>query len=521
MDYNHLRSYQQIGYHNTVKAVGKTRRVLIYAPTGAGKTTMASYMIQQSFIKGHRALVMMDRERLINQWASTLKWFKTPHGFIKAGFKPDPRKKIQLSSWQTLQNRRIPNVDIVFVDEAHEWLDQQIWLQNKLGPKTYFVGMTATPWRGDGRSLGEAYNDIVIVKRPAELIAEGYLVDSKIYAPAPPDMSKARKSYGSGDYIESDIENIMSTKEILAGAVKHYREKAHKKKAFVYCVNKKHARKVKDAFNAAGYRFGLVVDETKEEDRDKQIHQMLNGELDGIVNVYIFVKGTDVPALECMVDMCPTLSVSKYIQMAGRFARPYEGKDYFTQLDMAGNSIRHGSFAQSREISLEVNERGQRKEAAKNTKICQNCFLVVPSEVKQCPACDYIFESNEKEIEEIEGELKEKILEEIVVNVGPETASYKTQGVHFTLPLPSDNFSRGKHIIKREDSKYNYYGKLKHSENHREAVLWLLDMTTGSKNRNMLISYIRLAEKKGHNIRSAYYKYKKKTGRWPKMHGYN
>src|SRR5262245_2820963 len=98
-----LRPYQQtvVGDVERAIAAGK-RRILLVAPTGSGKTVIASTIIDQ-FTRHYRpALVLAHRLEIIGQTSKKLYACQISHGIIKAGFPPRPMERVQVASVATL-----------------------------------------------------------------------------------------------------------------------------------------------------------------------------------------------------------------------------------------------------------------------------------------------------------------------------------------------------------------------------------------------------------------------------------
>jgi superfamily II DNA or RNA helicase len=60
------------------------RRVLIVAPTGAGKTTIAASIIHQARAKGSKIIFAAHRKELIDQASARLDGLGLDHGIIMA-----------------------------------------------------------------------------------------------------------------------------------------------------------------------------------------------------------------------------------------------------------------------------------------------------------------------------------------------------------------------------------------------------------------------------------------------------
>jgi superfamily II DNA or RNA helicase len=114
-----LRAYQE----DVIAKVDECKRPLIVAPTGSGKTVIASAIIQRHPNK--HVLFLAHRRELIHQPVATLKKCGVEAGYILAGMDANHMAQVQVGSIQTLTSRYVrgdrdlPYADIVFIDEAH------------------------------------------------------------------------------------------------------------------------------------------------------------------------------------------------------------------------------------------------------------------------------------------------------------------------------------------------------------------------------------------------------------------
>ena len=192
-----LRRYQAevIGRIEAAIASGNDH-ILLVAPTGSGKTVIAAAIIAKAVQNGRKVLVLAHRREIVAQTHAKLYAFGVDAGIIQAGFAPRPGQPVQVASVQTLHARatgsnaaEVNRADLVIVDEAHHARAETYKRLLAAYPNAMVIGMTATPCRGDGRGLGNVFDVLVECPPVSELTSAGFLVPSRIYAPAQPDLS--------------------------------------------------------------------------------------------------------------------------------------------------------------------------------------------------------------------------------------------------------------------------------------------------------------------------------------------
>jgi DNA repair protein RadD len=254
-----LRPYQSdiIAEFERLVAVGE-RHILMVAPTGSGKTVIAA-----AIIKGNtrRTLVVAHRREIVNQTSEKLTAFGVHHGVIQAGDddKLRPMAAVQAASIQTLHARAIrssampmPLAAMLIIDEAHHACAPTYRAVIEKYPNAIVLGLTATPCRGDGRGLGGIFTTMLECPQVPELVEDGYLVKTKVYAPVDPDLKGVRTV--AGDYAEGQLADRMDRPKLVGDVVTHWFKHGEQRRTVVFACSVGHSVHIANEFNSAGIR---------------------------------------------------------------------------------------------------------------------------------------------------------------------------------------------------------------------------------------------------------------------------
>ena len=233
---------------------------------------------------------------------------------------------IVVASIQTL-HRRLSKIDpshfdCIIIDESHlamaeTWMKASRYFYPKL-----LLGLTATPERLDGISLGNLFDKMVVEYGIDYGINNGYLVELEgIRVKTEISLDTVRTT--AGELNASDLEKIINTPMRNRFIVEKWKEHANGLKTLAFCVDMRHAIDLSQAFNDAGIRSTFIVsDEQLCPDRKQRISDFKNGKYDVVTNVMILTTGFDYPAAECVIAARPTKSKTIYLQGVGRVTRP-------------------------------------------------------------------------------------------------------------------------------------------------------------------------------------------------------
>jgi DNA repair protein RadD len=404
-----LHSHQELAIGMLRQSLGSgSKRPVLQAPTGAGKTILAAAIIEMALAKGKRVLFCVPQLSLIDQTVERL-GEEGIHsvGVIQAQHPgTDSSQPVQVCSLQTLKNRRLPEADLVIVDECHVMFDFYAkWMALPEWQRVPFIGLTATPWT---RGLGKLYDDLLIPTTTAELIAKGFLSPFKVYAPSHPDL-RAVKTV-AGDYHEGQLSTVMSEAKLTADIVKTWLEKGEDRPTLAFCVDLAHARKLRDQFEAAGVSCGYVDAFTSRLERN-EIAEKFRARLYQVVcSVGTLTTGIDWD-VRCIILARPTKSEIRYVQIIGRGLRTALGKTECLILDHSDSTLSLGFVTDIHHESLDDGSarqsgtiKGQKEEP--KPKECPACHVLKAPKVHVCPNCGFA-PAKQPTVEVRDGELVE------------------------------------------------------------------------------------------------------------------
>lgn len=404
-----LRAYQTDIIDRARAQLRQHRRVLIQAPTGAGKTALTAAMLGTAAARGKRSWFVVHRAELLDQSIATFEEVGIAHGLVAAGREPNPYMPVQLCSVDTLRNRiaRLSPPDLVVWDEAHH-IAAATWgaIQDRL-PSARHIGLTATPERLDGKGLHAHFDALVLGPEVRWLIDQGYLCEYRLFAPAIPDLDTVKRK--AGDFDRGQLASIMDTSRIVGDAISHYRRVAPGRRAIVFCVSIEHSRHVVAEFGQAGFSAVHIDGTMARADRKAAIDAFRAGDIQVLSNVDLVGEGFDLPAIEVAILLRPTQSLGLYLQQVGRSLRPDAGKQRAIILDHAGNALRHGLPDDPRPWTLEDKprpRRGKGEVAGPPVRQCPNCYAVHRI-APVCPECGHRHPVQARPLKVEDGNLEE------------------------------------------------------------------------------------------------------------------
>lgn len=331
------------------------RRVLVSLPTGSGKTVVFAHLPSALKMR-KRLLVLAHREELLvqaqNKFRSVNPQFKVE--LEQAGARASDDAKVVVASVPTLArnhgarlSRLQPDdFSIIVVDEAHHAVAptyrrilDHFGLFDPATPRL-LIGFTATPRRGDHQGLGEVFEEVCYARDLREMIGGGYLAPMSGWR-VDTDVSLDSVKIRHGEFVESELAEVVDTPIRNQMLVKAYRDIARGRRTIVFCVNVGHAQAVQLAFAESGVRAAAVWGELPKDERRATLARFSAGEVDVVTNCNLLTEGFDEPRVDCIIMARPTRSKLLYAQMVGRGTRLHPDKTELLVIDISDNSRAH------------------------------------------------------------------------------------------------------------------------------------------------------------------------------------
>lgn len=371
------REYQKNIIDELFDSLNSKQKILVQLATGGGKTIIFSIAINK-IIKDHKSkvIILCHRDELVQQAIDSLNYFGIICCPITANTKTVSNDfKVYVSMVETLHNRFkkdknfITGISHVFIDECHIGSFDKIidiFYDKKI------IGFTATPLRNKRRSffkceycgekseeskvccfsekmekysqpvtMSEVYDDIVVGPEIKTLINQGALVDELVF------------TYNFYDNLEAKGNDEFDENEIAEESIKHdqnvleeYLDKAKGKKTMIFTASTKQNISLLETFKDFQVRSYDTVNEN-EYNRKEVVDWFRATEGAILISTGTFTTGFDVKEVECIIVNRPIQSLSLWLQIVGRGARPTNSfyKDTFILIDLGGNVKRLGKWS--------------------------------------------------------------------------------------------------------------------------------------------------------------------------------
>lgn len=332
---------------------------LIVAATGTGKTVVAALDYKRLADDAGNLptlLFIAHRREILEQSRRTYRRVLDSGSFgelLLAGEVPTEWRHV-FASVQSLTPDRLDKIDparfeVVVIDEFHH-ADAPSYRRvlDHVRP-VQLVGLTATPERGDGKSVADEFFDgrVASELRLWDALGEDLLVPFHYFGVA--DETDLRSlEWRRGSYDPAQLSAVYTGNDARAAKViAELRNKVldtTQMRAIGFCVSVQHAQYMARVFSSAGIPAVAVSGGTPQAERDHALRQLRDREVNCLFAVDLFNEGLDVPEIDTILLLRPTQSSTVFLQQVGRGLRRAEGKAVLTVLDFIGQQHREFRF---------------------------------------------------------------------------------------------------------------------------------------------------------------------------------
>ena len=340
-----LRPYQEEAKKSIFAEWEKgIKRTLLVLPTGCGKTIVFAKVTEDCVRSGDRVLILAHRGELLGQAADKI------YRATGLGCATEKAEQTCLGSWfrvtvgsvqSLMREKRLGQFPAdyfgtIIIDEAHHCLSDSYQRVLEHFGDAKVLGVTATPDRGDMRSLGEFFESLAYEYTLPKAIRSGYLSPIKALT-IPLRMDLAGVGVQAGGFKAGDIGTALDP--YLYQIASEMAEHCRGRKTVVFLPLVKTSQKFRDILNGKGFQAAEVNGEST--DRAEILEAFDRGDYDVLCNSMLLTEGWDCPSVDCIVVLRPTKVRSLYSQMVGRGTRLCPGKDHLLLLDFLWHTERH------------------------------------------------------------------------------------------------------------------------------------------------------------------------------------
>lgn len=485
-----LRDRQKEFVDRCEGAIKEKKNTLGIAPTGAGKTVMMAGVadrVSKFKDKDKPSLILQHRDELVTQNARTFVRYMGAQScqpkFINADHKAWDRRGegFNFAMVQTLIRNldTMPVLGAIYIDEAHHVAAnsyiQIIDRAKKQNPNLYLYGTTATPNRGDKKSLLGIFDNCADQISISELISDGHLVRPRTFVidiGTQDALGKVKRT--ATDFDMSEVEAIMNKAVLNEQIVQNWKNLAGTRQTVVFCSTIQHAKDLCLMFQTHGVHAAVVDGDMSLSDRRAVLEAYDRCDIQVLLNVMVLTEGWDNQPTSCVVLTRPASWKSTMIQMIGRGLRKvdpekYPGvtKDDCIVLDFGTSVLMHGSL----EDTVDLKGSG--------VKTCPECSARIPDSSPECPICGYEFPRVTQE-EGGEGTSKTKDAKEAMTKFVMtevdilDSSPFRYESFYQGMIQISTAFTAWAAVITGSDGRFYAVGGAKDPETNKPTGLRLL-----------------------------------------------
>ena len=423
-------------------------KVLVQAPTGAGKTVIFSFISHRFILKSTQdVIIFVHRKELLKQTRDTIfEVFGISAQPITAGMKHVPKARIYIAMIESAKNRMPSNIGLAIIDESHI---ASLHKAHTFAEGIRILGFSATPISANKKvPLNGIYQTLIPGPQISTLIARGKLCQNITIAPKN-IVDRNKLAVKGGEFNETIMGQEFSKGKHVKNTLKYYRKLIDGKKTLIFNCNISHSIEVTREFQAAGINCRHLDSENCTDFERSEILTWLKTTPGAVLSsVGILTTGFDEPSIEAIVVNRSIMSVALWLQITGRGGRSHPGKEIFYVIDMGGNAVNLGDWSDDRDwVEIFNNPPSPSKSAGiAPCKSCPQCDCIIPAPANVCKFCGYQYPAAKPSREE---EVSE---EYTILTKGIDISKYMARSEKLGHRKYASFYEIGKRIVKNAPS---------------------------------------------------------------------
>ena len=274
-----LFDYQEDMKSRIEKALRLHRSVMAQMPTGTGKTYLLTAVID-SFVSNNpkeKVWIVAHRRELVSQIDETVRKF---HSY-SASNTSSLLVSVKAMSIQWLM-RHYDEIEeepgMIVIDEAHHALAMTYKEMWERFPKAKFLGLTATPYRLNGKGFTDLFDVLVQSWSVPEFICKGRLatydfVSIKSDGVTQRLIDSLKKRGADGDYQNKEMDLLLNKKPSIERLYQSLEEYGKDRKGIVYAINISHANAIAEFYREHGIAAVAIDSKTPASERKMLIER--------------------------------------------------------------------------------------------------------------------------------------------------------------------------------------------------------------------------------------------------------
>jgi superfamily II DNA or RNA helicase len=305
---------------------------------------------------GARLLFVAHREEILKQSRDTFRFILKDLNFgeLHVGSNQAQGLEHLFISIQSFNSMKLTDItskdfyDFIIVDEFHHAAAPSYQALLSYYEPKILLGLTATPERMDGKDIFAYFDDTLAAEiRLTDAIDRKLLCPFQYFGVTDHiDLSKVKWSRRGYDLTE--LENLYTHNKIrtmqILNSMKKYVTDMEQVKGLGFCVGVDHALYMAKVFEEAGVPSIALHGKSSDAERSQAKSWLEQGEIKMIFVVDLYNEGVDIPAVNTILFLRPTESLTVFLQQLGRGLRLHDGKECLTVLDFIGQAHKEYNF---------------------------------------------------------------------------------------------------------------------------------------------------------------------------------